>query len=76
MTTCFHDINSLFAQLGLPDEDDAIERFIDRHGPLSTDTELAEAPWWTPAQAAFLQEQQELDADWAEIIDQLNVLLR
>ena len=37
---------------------------------------LADAFFWTPAQAAFLREKIQEDADWAEIVDQLNLMLR
>ena len=36
---------------------------------------LSEAAFWTPAQAAFLREEILNDADWAEVIDQLNAEL-
>jgi hypothetical protein len=69
-----HSLSSLFAQLGLPDEASAIERFIATHD-LPHNVALAEAPFWTPAQAAFLREEIEDDADWAEIVDELNARL-
>ena len=37
---------------------------------------LADAPCWTPAQAAFLREEILEDADWAEVVDQLDARLR
>lgn len=72
MDTLLHDRNTLFAQLGLPAEDAAIDRFIARHGPLPEHVRLSEAPFWSPAQAGFLREGMQADADWAEVIDQLN----
>ena len=36
----------------------------------------ADAAFWTPAQAQFLREEFTEDADWAERVDQLNVMLR
>lgn len=62
----------LFAQLGLPAEDAAIDGFIALHSPLPEDVRLAEAPFWSPAQAGFLREGVLVDADWAEVIDRLN----
>jgi GMP synthase-like glutamine amidotransferase len=53
-----------------------IRAFIEQHSPLSQAVRLEEAPFWTPAQAALLREQLLVDADWAEVIDQLNVALR
>jgi hypothetical protein len=37
--------------------------------------QLGDAPFWTPAQRALIKEQWTQDADWAEVIDQLNVAL-
>ena len=69
----FHD---LFAQLGLPDDDANIRQFLVAHKPLAGDIKLADAPFWTPAQAAFLHEALLDDSDWAEVVDQLNTALR
>lgn len=70
-----HTMNHLFAQLGLPSDEGSIERFIAEHSPLPERLPLAAAPFWTPAQAGFLREEVLEDADWAEIVDQLNVRL-
>lgn len=71
-----HRFRELFAQLGLPAENEAIAQFIATHSPLRADVDLADAPFWTPAQATFLKEQKLEDADWIELIDQLNLALR
>jgi hypothetical protein len=71
-----HDLNSLFAQLGLPSEPSSIESFIRTHSPLPPAVRLSEAPFWTPSQAAFLREEILQDADWAEVVDGLNEMLR
>jgi hypothetical protein len=71
-----HTLNSLFAQLGLPDDAAAVDAFILAHRPLPLTVSLFDAPCWTPAQAALLREEIMLDADWAEVVDQLNVRLR
>lgn len=71
-----HDISNLFAQLGLPSEGTEIERFIASHSPLPEAVPVYDAPFWTPAQAAFLRDEILEDADWAEAVDQLNVRLR
>lgn len=70
-----YTMNDLFAQLGLASSDAEIERFISIHKHLPTDVLLSDAPFWTPSQSAFLQEELIKDADWAEVIDQLNVML-
>lgn len=67
-----HNLATLFAQLGLPNDPAAIDTFIAAHRPLPEGLSLAEAPFWTPAQAAFLAEELQADADWTEIIDELN----
>ncbi len=72
----FHPFHELFEQLGLPSDAAAIQAFIARHRPLPHDIPLHEAPFWTPAQAAFLKEAIESDSDWAEVVDALNAALR
>lgn len=71
-----HDLASLLAQLGLPSDPAAIAAFIAMHHPLAPGVRLAEAPFWSPAQSAFLAEELQGDADWAEVIDELDVALR
>jgi len=71
-----HTLSHLFAQLGLPGDDAAIEAFIATHAPLPHDLSLADAPFWTPAQAAFLKAEIAEDADWSAVVDSLDVLLR
>lgn len=71
-----HDLGELFSQLGLPDAPEEIERFIATHRGLPPDMLLSEAPFWSPAQAQFLKEEWREDADWAPLVDQLNVRLR
>ena len=71
-----HSINTLFEQLGLDHSDEAIEAFVSEHKPLPHDILLHEASIWTPAQAAFLKEALEEDADWAIAVDSLDAMLR
>lgn len=66
------DMSSLFAQLGIPNDERAIARFIEHYGPLDSGVRLHEAAFWNPAQAAFLCEAILLDAEWAEVVDALN----
>ena len=70
-----HSLNTLFQQLGLPAADSEVESFFARH-KLDHDTRLVDADFWTEAQVAFLSEALEDDADWAEIVDQLDARLR
>lgn len=71
-----HDLGALFKQLGLPADDASQQAFISQHTPLPEHILLADAPFWNVAQAALLREQINVDADWAEVVDQLNLLLR
>jgi hypothetical protein len=71
-----HRFTELFLQLGLPSDVQGIQQFLATHAPLAADISLAEAPFWTAGQAAFLQEQLLADADWVELVDQLNLALR
>ena len=70
-----HSLGNLFAQLGLPSEPAAINGFIATHAHLPENLPLADAPFWSPSQAAFLREEILEDADWAEVVDQLNACL-
>jgi len=76
MDTLQHTLTSLFEQLGLPSSPADIRQFIDSGRPVPDDIALHAAPFWSPAQSAFLLENLLADADWALAIDQLNVALR
>jgi Protein of unknown function (DUF2789) len=71
-----HTLEDLFGQLGLASTPEDIRRFVTRHRPLAPGVRLADAAFWTPAQAQFLREEFTEDADWAEVVDQLNVMLQ
>ena len=76
MEAPIHNLVSLFKQLGLDNTSEAIEGFINRNRPVPDNLALHEAEFWSESQASFLKEAIEADADWAEIVDELNVLLR
>lgn len=76
MDAFYHRFSELFQQLGLPGDPAAIRDFIARHSPLAAGIRIEDAPFWSPAQAAFLQEELLDNADWAEIVDQLSLALR
>jgi Protein of unknown function (DUF2789) len=76
MNKPMHHFADLFAQLGLPNDELGIKHFIASHAPLHGNFRLPEAPFWTPAQAAFLREAILQDSDWVEMVDQLSVALR
>lgn len=76
MEKSFHRFSELFAQLGLPSDVQGIRAFLARHAPLDAGVALADAPFWTAAQATLLREEVLEDADWAGVVDQLNEALR
>lgn len=74
MDTSAHTLSTLFAQLGLDNSEQAIAEFIRQH-KLTAGLAIQDAPYWNSAQASFLRESLKLDAEWCEIIDELNILL-
>ncbi|AMZ73243.1 MULTISPECIES: DUF2789 domain-containing protein [Pseudomonas] len=76
METPIHPLSSLFKQLGLPDDAEGIDKFITSHSPLKPGLHLADAFFWSEGQRQMLRDEILEDADWAEVIDQLDVLLR
>lgn len=75
MQPVVHSFASLFDQLGLPSEEAEIQSFIASHRPLPGDVKITEAPFWTESQARLLKDLLKEDADWAEVVDQLNLAL-
>ncbi len=69
------DLSDLFVQLGLPSEENDIEKFIAEHKGLKSALPIHEAPFWNAAQAEFLRQSLTEDAEWAEVIDELNTRL-
>lgn len=76
LDTSVHSLSGLFAQLGLPNSPREIDDFIQHHHPLPQAEPLSKASFWTEAQATFLRDAIANDSDWAEVVDELNVLLR
>ena len=76
METPIHSIASLFDQLGLDRSNEAMDAFINKNGSLPSGVELYKADFWSTSQANFLKQMKDEDADWAEIVDQLDVMLR
>jgi Protein of unknown function (DUF2789) len=72
MSHTSHDLKSLFLQLGRPNDDAEIARFIETNSPLAGNVLLHEASFWTRSQADFLREAITDDSEWAEIVDVLN----
>lgn len=71
-----HGMGDLFAQLGLSFTPEAIQAFIETNRPRLAHLALADAPFWTPSQAAFLRDQVQNDADWTGVIDRLEAAFR
>ena len=71
-----HSLPSLFKQLGLADDAVSIDQFIATHSPLKPEVHLADAFFWSESQAGLLRDEILEDADWAVVVDQLNVLMR
>lgn len=69
-------LKDLFGQLGLADDEAAINHFIETHKGLDSKTRLEDAPFWSFSQSSLLRGALQEDADWAEVIDQLNNRLR
>lgn len=67
-------LQTLFEQLGLASDQASIEAFIEKHS-LAEDVKLADAPFWSTAQAQFLKEKLLADDNWAIVIDELNTRL-
>jgi len=76
MNQSYHRFTELFLQLGLPCDVDGIKHFLENHSPLDPSIRLENAPFWTQAQSTLLRDEILQDADWAEVIDQLNAALR
>lgn len=70
-----HSIPELFKQLGLGSSKGEIEDFVKQHNGMAAGQAIHEAEFWSPAQAAFLKQAIDEDADWAEIVDQLDAML-
>lgn len=74
MDTSKHNLSTLFKQLGLPTGKAEIESFLREHR-LVEGQALCKAPFWNQSQAQFLSEALAEDSDWAEVADELAVLL-
>ncbi|QMV15443.1 DUF2789 domain-containing protein [Vibrio spartinae] len=71
-----HDMSALFEQLGLGSSPEEIQAFVKNHRHSRDSTPIHEASFWTASQSAFLKQAIEDDADWVELVDQLDVMLR
>jgi len=76
MDTPIHSLPALFKQLGLADDAQSIDQFIATHSPLKPGLHLADAFFWSESQKQLLRDEILEDADWAVVVDQLDVMLR
>ena len=74
METFIHSFSDLFDQLGLDSSNEAIEAFIENH-QIERGTPIEDASFWKPHQADFIRQAKANDADWTEIVDDLDTLL-
>ena len=75
MDTSSHTMAALFAQLGLPNSEIAMDNFM-QNNHLPAEIPLESAAFWNAGQAQFIQEAISQDADWAEVVDHLDAQLR
>lgn len=76
MESPIHSLTSLFDQLGLGSSEEDIKKFISQNKPLPGGLKLHKATMWNASQASLLKQGKEQDADWVEIVDQLDAMLR
>ncbi|MBB1361555.1 MULTISPECIES: DUF2789 domain-containing protein [unclassified Shewanella] len=75
MDTTSNDLSHLFKQLGLPHDQEGIDDFVIQN-KLDKHTLITDADCWNSGQKAFLKEALLQDAQWSEVIDQLDVMMR
>ncbi len=71
-----HGMPELFKQLGLGHSPKEIKEFVKNHRHTLDSAPLHKASFWTRSQSDFLKQAIEQDADWAEVVDQLDIMLR
>jgi hypothetical protein len=69
-------MSDLFEQLGLAGSDEGIVNFISQNKGLRQGVHIEEADFWTRPQAEFIKNALLEDAEWSELIDQLNTRIR
>lgn len=74
MEDVHHSLESLFAQLGLANEGEEIDRFIDDN-QLPADVKVSEASFWNDSQKELLKTAIRADGEEAMWVDELNVRL-
>ena len=75
MDTTPQDLSHLFEQLGIDNSEDNIDKFI-ADNQIPKNVLISQADFWNESQKSFLREAIEEDAQWSELIDHLDVLIR
>jgi hypothetical protein len=75
MDTTPQDLSHLFEQLGIDNSADNIDKFI-ASKQIPANVLICQAEFWSESQKSFLREAIEEDAQWSELIDQLDALIR
>lgn len=75
MDTTPQDFSHLFEQLGIDSSESNIDKFIAEH-KIPNNVLLSQADFWNESQKSFLKEAIEEDAQWSELIDHLDTLMR
>mgnify|MGYP001243188826 CR=1 FL=1 len=71
-----HGMAELFEQLGLGSSPEEIKDFVKSHRHTRNSAPIHEASFWTTSQSDFLKQGIDQDADWAMLVDQLDIMLR
>ncbi|MCV6611983.1 MAG: DUF2789 domain-containing protein [Amphritea sp.] len=70
------DMQDLFEQLGLDNDTQSIDEFIERNKIYGFDVHITDAPCWDGSQATFIRDSLYYDNQLAEAVDQLDIMLR
>ncbi|SBT16721.1 hypothetical protein MGA5115_00803 [Marinomonas gallaica] len=76
METHEHSLKALFDQLGLDSSEQGIEAFVSENDSIPQGVLLWQAPMWSESQAQMLKQMKDEDADWAEVVDELDLMMR
>lgn len=76
MESPLHSLPALFKQLGLPHDPVSIEQFVASHSPLKAGVETGGCVFGATPRGHFCVKEILDDADWAVVVDELNLMLR
>lgn len=76
MQTYSEEMLNLFQKLGLDNDVESIDKFIDENKIFSEGVHLADASFWNKHQSEFIRESIYYDRLWSEPVDQLDIILR